>query len=97
MAVAAVVRTWNADEGWGVLDSAETPGGCWAHFSRAAVSGYAAFAARQDVWLEWESPGQDGYPFRAVRFWPIDAEPVDRATDESGGAYHSTLSITFDP
>ena len=31
--VAAIVREWHADLGWGVLDSPETPGGCWAHFS----------------------------------------------------------------
>jgi CspA family cold shock protein len=27
------VRVWYRDEGWGVIDSADTPGGCFAHFS----------------------------------------------------------------
>ncbi|ROO52320.1 hypothetical protein EDC02_7242 [Micromonospora sp. Llam0] len=34
--VDGVIRSWNVDEGWGVIDSAETPGDCWAHFSAAA-------------------------------------------------------------
>jgi CspA family cold shock protein len=27
------VRIWYRDRGWGVIDSADTPGGCFAHFS----------------------------------------------------------------
>lgn len=27
------VRTWHEEEGWGVLDCVETPGGCWFHHS----------------------------------------------------------------
>jgi CspA family cold shock protein len=94
---AATVRIWHSDEGWGVLDSAETPGGCWAHFSHAAVSGYAGFEAGQAVWLEWEATAQDGYAYRALRFWPAGSEPVDRPrATEPSAAYHSTLTLTFD-
>ena len=97
MADAGIVRQWNDDEGWGVIDSAATPGGCWAHFSHAAVSGASNFMAGQSVSLEWESPGQDGYPYRAVRFWPSELEPFERATRSgSGGAYRSTLTLSFD-
>jgi CspA family cold shock protein len=97
MAESATVREWNGDEGWGVIDSPSTPGGCWAHFSQAAVSGASDFVAGQAVLLEWESPGQDGYPYRAVRFWPAELEPFDRSTRSgSGGAYRSTLSLSFD-
>ena len=81
MAVPGTVREWHDDEGWGVVDAAETPGGCWAHFSAAAVDGYVRFAAGQRVWLEWETPGQDGFPFRAVRLWPHGADPVARRSD----------------
>lgn len=28
--VTGSVRVWYAEQGWGVFDSAETPGGCWA-------------------------------------------------------------------
>lgn len=67
MSVRGVVREWHEAEGWGVIDSAETPGGCWTHFSVIQVDGYAVLSAGQEVDLEWEAPGQDGYPFRAVR------------------------------
>ena len=96
MAVVGEVREWH-DEGWGVIDSPETPGGCWAHFSNAAIPGHAGFTAGETVFLEWEAPGQDGWPFRAARFWPVGAEPVARTPDrQAGAAYHSTLTLSFD-
>ena len=27
------VREWHREQGWGVIDSPDTPGGCWVHFS----------------------------------------------------------------
>lgn len=96
MAVDGLIRIWNVDEGWGVIDSAETPGGCWAHFSAAAVAGYARFESGQAVRLEWQAPGQDGFPFTAVRFWPADREPESRGGSPTGQAYSSTLSLSFD-
>ncbi|NAS21880.1 cold shock domain-containing protein [Herbidospora sp. NEAU-GS84] len=66
MGVRGVVREWHADEGWGVIDSPETPGGCWTHFSHIRAVGYRVLTAGQPVDLEWEAPGQDGYAFRAV-------------------------------
>lgn len=66
----AIVRVWHDDQGWGVLDSAETPGGCWTHFSVVQVDGYRALTAGQRVKLRWEAPGQDGDPFRAVNVYP---------------------------
>ncbi|HEV8569916.1 MAG TPA: cold shock domain-containing protein [Actinoplanes sp.] len=97
MTIVGTVREWHQDEGWGVIDSEETPGGCWAHFSSAAVSGYVTFTAGQAVWLQWESPGQDGYPFRAVRFWPYGSDAIDRPQGPApGDAYRSVLSLSFD-
>jgi CspA family cold shock protein len=66
----ALVREWRSAEGWGVLDSAETPGGCWAHYSHIDAAGYRDLRAGQRVQLTWESPGQDGYEFRAVNIVP---------------------------
>jgi len=66
----AVCREWNDEEGWGVLDSADTPGGCWTHFSHLEMTGYHSLTPGQPVLLDWESPGQDGYDFRAVRVVP---------------------------
>ena len=60
MAVEAIVRQWHPDEGWGVLDSPQTPGGCWAHFGAVAVDGYPELIPGQAVTLEWEAFGQDG-------------------------------------
>lgn len=37
--ITATVREWYEEEGWGVLDSAETPGGCFAHFSDIEMAG----------------------------------------------------------
>ncbi len=71
MSVEGTVREWDAPEGWGVIDTPQTPGGCWTHFSAVAVDGYKALVAGQKVLVEWEAVGdQDGYQFRAVRVTP---------------------------
>lgn len=67
MAVIGKVRIWHDEEGWGVLDSAETPGGCWAHFSLILAPGYRSVQPGQKVIFEWEAAVQDGYSFRAIR------------------------------
>jgi cold shock protein len=64
------VREWNNDEGWGVLDSPDTPGGCWAHFSSVDMPGYRALDQGQVVRLDWETARQDGYNYRAVQIIP---------------------------
>ncbi|MEU7060997.1 cold shock domain-containing protein [Streptomyces sp. NPDC046197] len=62
-------------EGWGVLDSPETPGGCWGHFSHIQTEGFRALSPGQQVDLQWEAPGfkQDGYDYRAVNIVPRPA------------------------
>ena len=60
-----VVRLWYDEEGWGVVDSPSTPGGCWTHFSVIEVEGFRSLAKGASVRLRWESPGQDGYDYRA--------------------------------
>lgn len=69
-ATEARVREWNEDEGWGVLDSEETPGGCWTHFSHIEAVGYLNLNAGQRVRLVWEAARQDGYNSRAMRVLP---------------------------
>ncbi len=66
----AVCRLWNGNEGWGVLDSPETPGGCWTHFSHIDMAGYRSLDEGQRVQLQWRAPGQDGYDYAAVRVIP---------------------------
>jgi cold shock protein len=65
--VIATVRVWHSEDGWGVLDAPEAPGGCWTHFSVIEMDGYKALAPGQRVELEWEAGHQDGFMFRAVR------------------------------
>ncbi|MBA3419206.1 MAG: hypothetical protein ACR2KO_01140 [Geodermatophilaceae bacterium] len=97
MATVGTVREWRDGEGWGVIDSADTPGGCWTHYSQVAVPGYRSLPAGQVVELEWEAPGQDGYPYRAVRVWPYGHEPVDTVpTEGPSEPYRSTLAIDRD-
>ncbi|MFV2119811.1 cold shock domain-containing protein [Streptomyces sp. Act-28] len=70
--VTATVREWREEEGWGVLDCPETPGGCRGHYSVIETPGFRTLSAGQRVDLEWEAPGfrQDGYAYRAVRVVP---------------------------
>lgn len=65
------VRNWSDEEGWGVVDSAQTPGGCWAHYSVVDIPGFASLKPGQDVELEWEQARQDGFGFRALAVRPI--------------------------
>ncbi|MER5291114.1 cold shock domain-containing protein [Streptomyces pharetrae] len=73
--ITATVREWHDEEGWGILDSPETPGGCWAHFSNLELDGFRTLSPGQQVDLAWEAPGfeQDGYAYRAVNVVPRGA------------------------
>ncbi|MGI8682148.1 MAG: cold-shock protein [Mycobacteriales bacterium] len=64
------VRLWKTEDGWGVIDSPGTPGGCWAHFSVVAMEGYRTLVVGQRVRFVAQSPGQDGYAFRATEVIP---------------------------
>jgi cold shock protein len=71
-AVAGVVRVFDPDEGWGVIDAPEIPGGCFVHFSNIELDGYRELASGQPVRFTYERPGflQDGCPYRALTVWP---------------------------
>jgi CspA family cold shock protein len=86
VATAGIVREWHRDEGWGVIDSASTPGGCWAHFSGVLVGGYRSLDAGQAVRFEFEPGEQDGYAYRAVDVWIGDDRPESAAGNESPAA-----------
>ncbi|SDD40103.1 cold shock protein (beta-ribbon, CspA family) [Geodermatophilus telluris] len=92
------VRVWHAEEGWGVVDSADTPGGCWVHFSAVLVAGYRTLDAGQPVAFTAEAAEQDGHPFRAVEVWPAGQAPVRDHGEVSGpsAAHSSTLTLTSD-
>ncbi|MFF7232620.1 hypothetical protein [Streptomyces sioyaensis] len=48
MAAIGIVREWHSDEGWGVIDSDTTPGGCWAHFGSVYHVAEGPFDPRQE-------------------------------------------------
>ena len=63
-----VVREFDADEGWGVIDSPDVPGGCFVHYSNIRMVGYRALQAGERVSFTFETPGfnQDGCPYRGL-------------------------------
>lgn len=64
-----VVRSWDAEEGWGVIDVPALDGPVWAHFSALDGEGFLALAVGDAVELEVIAVpgGQDGYAHRATR------------------------------
>ncbi|MEH1169252.1 cold shock domain-containing protein [Micromonospora sp. CPCC 205539] len=91
------VRTFSADEGWGVIDGPDVPGGCWVHFSAIATDGYRQLTPGQPVSFRAEAVGQDGFAFRAAKVWTGDVEPPEAPKQHGTSvAYHSTLTLTFD-
>jgi CspA family cold shock protein len=91
------VRTFDADEGWGVIDGPDVPGGCWVHFSAIAMDGYRELPRGQHVSFRAEAASQDGFAYRAVKVWTGGIEPPDQPqTQGSSAAYHSSLALTFD-
>jgi CspA family cold shock protein len=67
--VDGVVKSWDDDEGWGVLGSSAVPGDVFAHFSRVDAVGSRTLAVGERVSSDWEPfPSvQDGYFDRATR------------------------------
>jgi cold shock protein len=98
MASQGVVREWHDEEGWGVIDSEATPGGCWAHYSAVLVAGYRRLEEAQVVSFTFEVAEQDGYSFRVVEAWPSEEAPVpaDGAGESWSPAMRSTLHVSYD-
>jgi CspA family cold shock protein len=63
---------WFNEDGWGVIDSPEVPGGCFVTFSNIVGAGYRNLNDGERVVFTFEEPGfkQDGYDFRALQVWP---------------------------
>lgn len=65
-----VVRWFDEDEGWGVIDSDATPGGAAVIFMDIEGDGYRALDPGQQVTflpVDMRPNNQDGYPWRAER------------------------------
>ncbi|MGU3435920.1 hypothetical protein ACNHUS_23220 [Actinomycetes bacterium M1A6_2h] len=81
-----IVSAWHNDEGWGVIDSPQTPGGCRTYYSAlhpdevidappgnaySIGGGIHGLDVGEHVDFEWEPVGdQDGYTFRTIRVRP---------------------------
>ncbi|MCW2765284.1 MAG: hypothetical protein JWO11_1243 [Nocardioides sp.] len=75
MAATGRVRSWNAEEGWGVIDCDETPGGCWFHFS--AIESPATYRGPSD-----------GEAYRATVIRVVDGQIVLESSGASELAAH---------
>ena len=89
-----MVREWHDEEGWGVIDSAETPGGCWMHFSAIVSVGYRRLIPGASVEFTTERARQDGYDYRAVQVFPGGNDVGPQSTTETPGEHHSRLTST---
>jgi cold shock protein len=70
--VEGVVRKWNSEEGFGTIDSPETPGGCGAVFMHVNMEGYRSLHQGQRVRFTFIEARQDDCPFQAQDIVPID-------------------------
>lgn len=76
--VDGVVREFDDEHGVGVLDSPETPGGCWVHFTmiQRPPGLRLTLEAGRSVTFTFEEmpmpPGQDGYAYRAIEVRTIE-------------------------
>jgi CspA family cold shock protein len=72
----ATVKWFSDQEGWGVLEAPEGPGGIFVHFSDIEVEGYRTLREGQVVEIgELEGPlsfDQDGCRYRAQKVRPAD-------------------------
>lgn len=93
------MREWSDAGGFGVLDSADTPGGCWFHFSCVVTEDHASPRPGDQVTFTYETVPQDGFSFRALLVWPPGVRPVNRwrklRRDGASGAYQSRLTIRW--
>jgi cold shock protein len=70
--VEGVVRQWDSKEGFGTIDSPETPGGCGAVFVHISMEGYRTLRQGQRVRFTFIEARQDDCPFQALNVIPID-------------------------
>lgn len=85
MTSTGVVAVWSGEEGWGVVESPDTPGGCWVHVGMlwaitlpptrehetVHITGSSVdLVVGETVDFEWEQIPQDGYNYRAISVRP---------------------------
>lgn len=97
MGTTGIVRTWNQQLGWGVIDSEATPGGASATVTTirveavADLTGFPMMGLRPGTQVEFEwsvaDPPVNGCDYEAQLVWPAGATPPE----QSSGAYSGSL------
>lgn len=62
------VKFFNAEKGWGGIESEETPGDVWVHFSmiERGEGDYKSLEQGQEVEFAYERANQDSWRYRAL-------------------------------
>ena len=94
-----LVREYDPINGVGVIDSPDTPGGCWVHSSRIAMDGYRTLRVGERVAFTFEPFPQNGFAYRAleVRRNAQDTLPPPRSADGKSGPSPYTSELTIYP
>jgi CspA family cold shock protein len=93
------VRVWHREEGWGVIDSPDTPGGCWANFPvlwaddtrhprspEIISSGFRELFDGEVVDFNWRSAkDQYGYTYAATSVFPRGRQAPTADSDDATG------------
>ena len=103
MRTTGTVSEFDEVEGWGVIDTPLTPGGCWVGFAAINMPGYRRLRAGDSVVVDIETANQDGFEYRAIDVWPEGVEPGTQPPDTDpspetapSAAYRSRLILTND-
>ncbi|WP_082517982.1 cold-shock protein [Curtobacterium sp. Leaf183] len=95
MSEPGVVCSWNADEGWGVIDVANVDGGVWAHFSTIEGRSFGVLNVGESVFVEWDDVKHGSCSAQATRVLVDGNEgPVD--VQAGSGVLNSILTIKWD-
>ncbi|MFB4196350.1 cold-shock protein [Streptomyces carpaticus] len=96
------VSAWHREEGWGVIESDDTPGGTFTHFSviDEPAHQFHDLNVGEQVSFEWEAAAQDNFNFRASRVKRMTSPSSShenrhvKARGEVG--YQSSLEVNWD-
>jgi cold shock CspA family protein len=100
------VRSWRADEGWGVVDLDPVVGGdpclpavrdVWVHFSAVVGRGLRYLVPGERVTVDWEDVPHPPHGGQASAVTVADGASAADAADATGsGVVDSTLTIRWD-
>jgi hypothetical protein len=78
--VTGTVALWLGEEGWGAVASPAVEGEVWTLLADIVADGYRELREGEAVTFVYETPGQDGYPHRAV--WVETANTTEATREE---------------